>query len=91
MNTDFKAPSRRRRRTTAIQGARFDATGDRLTAAWAREREHQWSPRVPVGYDSTWAHVFRCECCLKLRREEDRRESESEICIQCVRAAGFTH
>lgn len=38
---------------------------------------------------SAEAHTFRCDLCGKKRREEDRREPESEICRQCDEEAGF--
>ncbi len=65
---------------------------DRIAQAFRREREHARIPRWPPELDTVWAHVFRCECCGRLRHEEERREPRSEICIRCVRDAGFlTH
>jgi hypothetical protein len=62
---------------------------DRLQRALERERGHRRLPRWPLEHDSVFKHVFTCECCGRQRREEDRREPRSEVCIQCVRAAGF--
>ena len=63
--------------------------GDRLALAFERERGHRRRPPWPLELDTVWAHVFRCECCGRLRREEQRREPASLICIRCVRDAGF--
>ena len=60
---------------------------DLLRAALDREREHRRIRRPPET-DTSWAHVFRCVCCNRLRREEYRREPDSEVCVLCVAAAG---
>lgn len=62
---------------------------DRIAAAFERERGDRTFPRRPLECDTTYAHVFRCVCCGRKRREEDRREPNSEVCIQCVEEAGF--
>ncbi len=60
---------------------------DRIARAFEREREHR---RVLVPEcDSAFAHVFWCVCCGRLRGEEERREPRSEVCVRCVREAGF--
>jgi hypothetical protein len=38
----------------------------------------------------TYAQVFRCLLCERVRPDEQRREPESEICIKCVEEAGFS-
>lgn len=45
--------------------------------------------RRPEYADSAEQHTFRCELCDRKRREEDRREPKSKICIHCMREAGF--
>ena len=42
----------------------------------------------PMEWETAAEHVFRCVCCERMRREEDRREPESEVCVQCVREGG---
>jgi hypothetical protein len=61
---------------------------DRLRTAFEREREHRRRPPWPLEMDTTWAHVFRCACCGRQRREEHRREPRSEVCSFCVAEAG---
>ena len=61
---------------------------DRIDRAFERERaarEVCWPPED----DSVWEHVFRCVCCGRSRREELRREPDSEVCVRCVEAAGL--
>ena len=65
-----------------------EAIMDPFRAAMDREREHRRRPRWPLEMDTTWAHVFRCVCCNRQRREEFRREPDSEVCTFCVQAAG---
>lgn len=43
----------------------------------------------PMECETAAEHVSRCVGCERLRREEDRREPESEVCVQCEREAGF--
>jgi hypothetical protein len=62
---------------------------DRIGRAFARERGHRRVLFWPLEFESTWARVFKCACCGRVRREEERREPESEACVRCVRAAGF--
>jgi hypothetical protein len=62
---------------------------DRLGRAFAREREHRRVLLLPLEYDCVLAHVFKCACCGRTRREEERREPDSEVCLSCVRDAGF--
>lgn len=69
------------------KATRLGGGGDAITRAFEREREHARIPRWPPEYDTVWAHVFRCDCCGRVRREEDRREPRSEICVYCVLAA----
>jgi hypothetical protein len=61
---------------------------DRLQTAFERERQHRRRPLWPPEFESTLVHVFKCVCCERERREEDRREPDSEVCIYCVLAAG---
>jgi hypothetical protein len=62
---------------------------DCLARAFERERWHRRVLYLPVSFDTARAHVFECVCCGRCRREEDRREPDSEVCIQCVNEAGF--
>jgi hypothetical protein len=62
---------------------------DLIALAFAREREARRWLRWPLEYDSVYAHVFKCVCCGKTRPEEHRREPRSEVCVHCVREAGF--
>ena len=64
---------------------------DLIARAFHREREARfwpvWQPdfiRLPPG-------AFRCVCCGRNRKAEERREPESEVCVRCVRAAGFVN
>jgi len=60
---------------------------DLIAKAFERERENQ-RLRAPER-DSVWNHVFRCVCCGKVLDERERREPRSEVCVRCVREAGF--
>jgi hypothetical protein len=62
---------------------------DPIGRAFERERENRRVVTLPLEFDTVLAHVFRCVCCGKTRPEEQRREPGSEVCIRCVRAAGF--
>jgi len=62
---------------------------DLLQRAVERERNHKLPLRWALEQDSVWDHVFACVCCERVRGEEERREPRSEVCIRCVRAAGF--
>jgi hypothetical protein len=62
---------------------------DRIGKAIAREREHRRVLLLPMEFDCVLAHVFKCACCGRTRREEERREPESEVCARCVAAAGL--
>lgn len=85
-NTKYQSRRRRQRRIWA----RFAPAPwrDRIAAAFAREREARRCV-APLEYESALAHVFECACCGRIRREEERREPDSEVCVRCVRAAGF--
>jgi hypothetical protein len=62
---------------------------DRIGQAIKREREHnRWLPLGPE-HEGLFALGFKCVCCGKPRRGEHRREPRSEVCVHCVRAAGF--
>ncbi len=61
---------------------------DLIRNAVRRERDAQRSV-WPLEQHSSRAGVFRCELCSRVRREEQRREPDSEICIKCVEDAGF--
>jgi hypothetical protein len=62
---------------------------DCISRAFARERENRRFLRWPMECETVLAHVFRCVCCGRLRSEEERREPQSEVCVSCVRDAGF--
>jgi hypothetical protein len=62
---------------------------DRIARAFAREREHTRVPLLPMEFDCVLAHVFRCACCNRVRDEKERREPESNLCLRCVREAGW--
>ncbi len=61
---------------------------DLIRNAVKREREARRSV-CPIERHSSHTGVFRCELCSRVRREEQRRELYSEICIKCVEEAGF--
>ena len=65
------------------------AYADVITRAFQREREARrwpvWAPDIlllPPG-------AFKCVCCGRNRAAEERREPKSEVCVRCVRMAGF--
>ena len=62
---------------------------DVIGKAFEREREARFWPVWDRGFTVVRAAVFKCVCCDKERRSEERREPESEVCIRCERAAGF--
>jgi hypothetical protein len=62
---------------------------DWIGESFAREREARRIVRWPPEYESVFAHVFKCVCCGRTRPEEERREPHSDVCLSCVRAAGF--
>jgi hypothetical protein len=62
---------------------------DLLERAFERERGHRRRPAWPLECYTAAAHVFKCVCCGKTRPDEQRREPASEVCMRCVRAAGF--
>jgi hypothetical protein len=68
---------------------KYHESVDRLERAFERERWHRRVQPLPVSFDTVQAHVFVCVCCGRRRRDEDRREPDSEVCVQCVQAAGF--
>ena len=64
---------------------------DLIGRAFAREREALfwpvWQPEsvpLPPG-------AFKCVCCVRNRSANERREPESEVCVRCVREAGFSN
>ena len=62
---------------------------DRIGKAFARERKaRQWPVWQPVPVPAR-AREFKCVCCGRSRAAGERREPESEVCVHCVRAAGF--
>lgn len=61
---------------------------DFITRAFAREREATQVPRLPMEYESSYRHVFRCVCCRRKRQNEDRQHPGSEVCVYCVQEAG---
>jgi hypothetical protein len=59
---------------------------DPITRAYERER------RARVRFleeDCGGEHLFKCVCCGRRRTNGKRREPDSEVCIHCVREAGF--
>lgn len=62
---------------------------DRIGRAFARERRAKFWPVWPSGVVVVHAAIFKCVCCDKQRRSDERREPESEVCIRCERAAGY--
>ena len=64
---------------------------DRIGRAFARERKAGFWPVWPSGLVVAHAAIFKCVCCGKTRGTRDRREPESEVCTQCMRAAGFNN
>lgn len=89
MNTDvFTAMKRpRKRRKPPVRWAVGDGYQDRIARAVRREREHQEVRALEC--DSVADHLFRCVCCGRVRGEQERREPNSEVCMRCVRDAGF--
>ena len=79
-----KGPKRR----ICVRWRRAVSWPDLIMRAFAREREARRVVR-PMEYETVLAHVFRCACCGKIRPEEERREPRSEVCLSCVREAGF--
>jgi len=62
---------------------------DTIGKAFAREREARFWPVWQTGVVVMHAAIFKCVCCGKQRRSDERREPKSEVCIRCVRAAGY--
>jgi hypothetical protein len=62
---------------------------DLVGRAFARERsELRW----PVWQAEVFwrpPSQFKCVCCGRSRRDQERREPRSEVCLRCVRAAGY--
>jgi hypothetical protein len=64
---------------------------DLIGRAFAREAEaRRWPVWQPDFIEVTFSS-FRCVCCNRMRKAEERREPESEVCVRCVRAAGFSN
>ena len=76
-----------RRRWPAVRWVVGDGYLDRIAQAVRREREHQQVRLLEC--DSVAEHVFRCVCCGKVRGDQERREPNSEVCVRCVKDAGF--
>jgi|SRR3954463_12580759 hypothetical protein len=66
-----------------------DAYQDRIARAVGREREHRRVAFPTPECETVWAHVFTCVCCGRLRGEQERRDASSEVCVRCVREAGY--
>ncbi len=79
---NHKAATRHCNRTRTIHLLRSP-----LQIAIERMRNH--SRVIAMEFEFVDVHAFRCELCDEMRREEDRREPGSEICIHCMREAGF--
>jgi hypothetical protein len=62
---------------------------DAIGRAFKREREAGfwpvWQPEALL----TIPGAFRCVCCGRSRRGDQRREPQSEVCVICVVEAGF--
>jgi hypothetical protein len=73
------------KRVTPQRGVQSDA----IARAFKREREARrwlvWQPEFIVMRPAE----FKCVCCGRNRKAEERREPESEVCVRCVRVAGF--
>jgi hypothetical protein len=75
------------KRVTRQRGVQSDA----IARAFKREREREarfwpvWQPDFVVMRPAE----FKCVCSARNRKAEERREPESEMCVRCVRAAGF--
>src|SRR4051812_41273658 len=67
----------------------LDRLTDTIGKAFAREREARFWPVWPTGAVVMHAAIFKCVCCDKHRRSDERREPDSEVCIRCERAAGY--
>jgi len=90
MNTELFAPkkgARRKARKAAVRWVVGEGYQDRIARAVRREREHQQVRLLEC--DSVAEHVFRCVCCGCVRGDQERREPASEVCMRCVRDAGF--
>jgi hypothetical protein len=62
---------------------------DRIGRAFQREREARFWPVWQPDFIPLLPATFKCVCCGRNRKTEERREPESEVCVRCVRAAGF--
>jgi hypothetical protein len=82
-----KARRRRRLGTDAPRG--LPPWPDVIALAFEREREAR---RWPVWQPEPSARRigdFKCVCCGRHRGGSERREPESEVCVRCVKAAGY--
>jgi hypothetical protein len=62
---------------------------DRIGRAFEREREARFWPVWQPEFVPPQPGAFKCVCCGQTRKAEERREPESEVCVRCVRAAGY--
>ncbi len=81
----YRRPLRERRGKDGMK--RDLLVTDRIGRAFAREREARFWPVWQPTFSVVHSAVFKCVCCGRQRRAEERRESESEVCVHCVRAA----
>lgn len=91
MKTTSARQGRKGRRGPKVRGVGVadDVLRDPLAAAYARERDHARVPPWPLEEDCVVDHLFRCVCCGKVRGDHERREPNSEVCVRCVREAGY--
>jgi hypothetical protein len=63
--------------------------GDCIALAFARERAWRQVRVQPVAHECAFKHTFQCVCCGRRRSKQERQSADSEVCMRCVRAAGF--
>src|SRR5690348_7591839 len=85
-----KDRKRRRRFKRVLCRSAGDPWRDPIALAWAREREARRVHRWPGEYGSIFfSRAFKCVCCGRVRPDDQRREPFSQVCVSCVREAGF--
>jgi hypothetical protein len=90
MNTDIKPRIHTNERESKqhMKAGKMDGV-DWIDRAYRRERaELRW----PVWQSEVFwrpPSQFKCVCCGRSRRDEERREPRSEVCLRCVEAAGY--
>ena len=66
-----------------------EVSRDRISVAFEREREALFWPVWQPDFITLPPGPFKCVCCGRNRKAHERREPESEVCVRCVRLAGF--